>query len=165
MNFKKFKLTKGNHFIAMQYYGLILNRTLLVLITDEFLIGLKVNGLVIVESGVDSLTRSLTKSLAINNLLDNPYSYMKRSYLKKLEIHDIFGPEIINLNWSNFKIRRENIMNVTYDKRKKWGMGYYPHDGKVYITTKNGRTKEFIILGSQSGAAIKNWIKNEQPRK
>jgi len=37
-------------------------------------------------------------------------------------------------------------------------MGYYPHDGKVYVTTNNNKKKEFIILGAQSGEAIKNWI-------
>ena len=46
-------------------------------------------------------------------------------------------------------------------KEKKWGMGYYPHDGKVYVKTKNGKKKEFIILGSQSGKEIENWIKKK----
>jgi hypothetical protein len=37
-------------------------------------------------------------------------------------------------------------------------MGYYPHDGKVYVRTKDGKNREFIILGSQSGQEIKNRL-------
>lgn len=40
-------------------------------------------------------------------------------------------------------------------------MGYYPHDGKVYVKTYDGKKKEFIILGSQSGEEIKNWIEKK----
>jgi hypothetical protein len=51
MKFKDFELKDNNHFIAMQYYRLILNRTFLVLLTKDLVIGIKVNGLVSVESG------------------------------------------------------------------------------------------------------------------
>jgi hypothetical protein len=37
-------------------------------------------------------------------------------------------------------------------------MGYYPHDGKVYIETHDGKKKEFIMLGNQSGQKIANLI-------
>lgn len=50
MKFEDFELKDNNHFVAMQYYGLILNRTFLVLLTNDLLIGIKVNGLVSVES-------------------------------------------------------------------------------------------------------------------
>jgi len=158
MTFKDFELQEGNHFIAMEYYGLILNRTFLILITDKYLIGLKVNGLISVEGGSGDLSRWLSQKMVVRGDLQNPYSYIKSKYLLKIEDLDIFGGEILKAQDSNFKITRRKIQSVTYDKSKKWGMGYYPHDGKVYVKEENARKKEFIILGSQSGEKIKNWI-------
>jgi hypothetical protein len=120
-----------------------------------------VNGLISVEGGGDPLTRSITKNMAIQDDLQNPYSYMKSSYLRKIENLNIYGEDILKTEKPNFKINRNEIKSVTYDKRKKWGMGHYPHDGKVYVKTKNGKKKEFIILGSQSGKEIENWIEKK----
>lgn len=160
MTLTEFNLKKGNHFVAMQYYGLIMNRTFLILLTKEYLIGLKVNGLVSVQGGADPLTMLITYDMSIKSNVDNPYSYVKSKYLKKIEHLDIFGQEILNSNKSNFKIERKDIINVWHDKKKKWGMGYYPHDGKVYVKTLHKKW-EFIILGSQSGKEIEEWIKNK----
>lgn len=134
-----------------------MNRTFLVLILDDCLIGLKVNGLVSVEGGGDVLTRAIAKKMAIQDDLENPYSYLKSSYLRKIENMNVYSEAILKAEKSNFKINRKEIESVTYDKRKKWGMGYYPHDGKVYVKTTN-KKKEFIILGAQSGEEIKSWI-------
>jgi len=161
MKLKDYELKEGNHFIAMEYYNLIMNRTFLVLILEDCLIGLKVNGFISVEGGGDALTRSITKKMAIQDDLQNPYSYMKSSYLRKIENLNIYGEDILKTEKPNFKINRNEIKNATYDKRKKWGIGYYPHDGKVYVKTKNGKKKEFIILGSQSGKEIENWIEKK----
>lgn len=161
MKLKDYELKEGNHFVAMEYYNLIMNRTFLILISDEYLIGLKVNGLISVEGGGDPLTRSISKNMAIQDDLQNPYSYMKSSYLRKVENLNIYGEDILKTERPNFKINRNEIKSVTYDERKKWGMGYYPHDGKVYVKTKNGKKKEFIILGSQSGKEIENWIEKK----
>ena len=154
-----FELKEGNHFIAMQYYGLILNRTFLVLITDDYLIALKVNGIVSVEvNHGNPITRKITNSLAIKDDLENPYSYAKNSFLNRLADKDIYSEDILKDSSCNFRIPKSDILEVLYDKKKKWGMGSYPHDGKVFIKTNNKKI-EFIILGQQSGEKIKNWIK------
>lgn len=158
MKLKDFELIEGNHFVAMEYYNLIMNRTFLILILENSLIGLKVNGMVSIEGGGDSLTRSITKKMAIQDDLENPYSYMKSDFLRKVENLDIFSDEILKVDKSNFKINRQKIKSVNHDKRRKWGMGYYPHDGKIYVKTENNKKKELIILGSQSGEKIKTWI-------
>jgi hypothetical protein len=44
MTLQEFGLREENHFVAMEYYRLIMNRTFLVLLTPEYLVGLKVNG-------------------------------------------------------------------------------------------------------------------------
>lgn len=159
MRLKDYELKEGNHFIAMEYYNLIMNRTFLILIVEEYLIGLKVNGLISVEGAGDRLTRSITKNMAIQDDLQNPYSYIKSSYLQKIENLNIYEEDILKSEKPNFRINRNEIISVAFDKSKKWGMGYYPHDGRVYVKTTDGSKKEFIILGSQSGTKIENWIK------
>ena len=158
---RDYELKEGNHFIAMEYYNLILNRTFLVLILEDALVGLQVNGLISVEGGADALTRSITERLAIQDELQNPYSYMKSSYLRRIEGLNIYGEDILQAEKPNFKIYRDDIKKVTYDRKKKWGMGYYPHDGKVYVRTGNGKKREFIILGAQSGKEIQTWIESK----
>ncbi|AFM05447.1 hypothetical protein Fleli_3107 [Bernardetia litoralis DSM 6794] len=162
MKLKNYKLKNENHFVAMEYYNLIMNRTFLVLILEDYLIGMKVNGLVSVENNNDAITSAITRSMSIQGDLENPYSYMKNSYLRKIENLDIYGAEILKIERANFKINRNEIESATYDERQKWGMGYYPHDGKVYIKMKNGKKKEFIIVGSQSGKEIENWINKKE---
>lgn len=165
MKFEEFELTEDNHFIAMQYYGLILNRTFLVLITDEAIIGFKVNGLVSIESkggsGISGLiTKKIVDTMTIGGNLMNPYSYIKHKYLNKLHGLELSDENILKQNNSNFVIKKSDIKAAYYDLTKKWGMGYYPHDGKVYIELEKGKKREFIILGSQSGQKIANKILN-----
>ena len=81
MKFKDFELTGSNHFVAMQYYGLILNRTFLVIMVSDILIGIKVNGLVSVESGGSMIAKELSATMTINGDLQNPYSYIKSKYI------------------------------------------------------------------------------------
>lgn len=72
MKFKDLELTGDNHFIAMQYYGLILNRTYLVLLMDDRLVGIKVNGLVSIESGGNLLEKKLSNLMAVRGDLKTP---------------------------------------------------------------------------------------------
>ena len=158
MKFKDFALKSDNHFVAMQYYGLILNRTFLVILTNNELIGIKVNGLVSVESGGNIIAQEISATMTIRGDLQNPYSYVKTKYIEKLQDVELLDGSILKQNKSNFIIKRADIKNAYYDQKKKWGMGYYPHDGKVYIETKDGQKQEFIILGNQSGHKIANFI-------
>jgi hypothetical protein len=158
MKFKDFDFKGDNHFIAMQYYGLILNRTYLVIMTSELLIGIKVNGLVSVESGGNIIAKELSATMTIKGDLQNPNSYVKKKYIDRVQEFDLLDGSILTLDKSNFLIQRAEIKNAWYDPKKKWGMGYYPHDGKVYIETNAGKKRELIILGNQSGQKIANQI-------
>ncbi|MGD9583113.1 MAG: hypothetical protein AB7V26_05495 [Lysobacterales bacterium] len=92
--------------------------------------------------------------LAVDGDLNDPGSYVNEHRLKRS-------------SGANFSVRLEEICTVEYKPRKKWGMGYYPHDGRVLIGTAE-RTRELIILGNQSGQEISarltavvgrpNWI-------
>jgi hypothetical protein len=156
MKISEFEFRPDNHFVAMEYYRFILNRTFLILITSKELIGIKVNGLVGVESH-DPLVSLFP--LTIDGDLQNPYSYVSSKYIGRMKNIDLTSNDFFQMNRSNFRINRSDIIETTYDKRKKWGMGHYPHDGKVYIRTSNNHTREFIILGSQSGQEIKNRLR------
>lgn len=157
MRLADFKLDEGNYFVAMEYYALMLNRTLLILLTETHLIGIVANGLVSVRSSADPLTAIITGDLSIGGDLDNPLSYLNEKYLNRAKNLDLLGDDLLKINRANFRIRFDEISSVTYDPRKKWGMGYYPHDGKVYVLM-HGKKREFIVLGIQSGRDIANWI-------
>lgn len=158
MKLKDIELTDNNHFVAMEYYYLILNRTFLVIKTKGYLIGIQGNGLVSVEGGKDILTRQITTSMAIKGDLTNPYSYLKNKYLEKIADLNLIDGSIIEANKTNFLIETSDIKSSVYNPSKKFGMGPYPHDGRVTIETYNNIKREFIILGNQSGENIANFI-------
>jgi len=155
MKISEFEFTPHNHFVAMEYYRLILNRTFLVLITNKELIGIKVHGPIGAESH-DPLVNLLP--LTIDGDLQNPYSYISMKYINRIKDIDLQSADLIKIDSSNFRINKADIVETTYDKRKKWGMGHYPHDGRVYVKTKDYKKREFIIMGSQSGQEIKNRL-------
>jgi hypothetical protein len=157
MKFKDFELNERNHFVAMQYYGLILNRTFLVLIIEDALIGIKVNGLVSVESG-DAIANWIVKNMVVQGDLENKYSYMKSRFVDRMQDCDLLDGSILKEDRSNFIIQKADIIDAYHDPGKKWGMGYYPHDGKVYVKTRSGKKIEFIMLGNQSGQQIASLI-------
>ena len=142
----------------MEYYFLILNRTFLIIKTKDFLIGIQGNGLVSVEGGKDTLTRQITSNLAIKGDLTNPYSYLKNKHLEKIADLDLIDGSILEVNKTNFLIKTSDIKSATYNPAKKFGMGPYPHDGRVTIETYDNNKREFIILGNQSGESIANFI-------
>jgi hypothetical protein len=158
MKLKDFELNNDNHFIAMQYFGLILNKIYLVLLTKDRIIAIKVNGLVSIESSGNILAKELSNTMTVKGDLQNPYSYINPKYFAKMQDLELDDVNILAQNKSNFVIHRINVTNAYYDLKKKWGMGYYPHDGKVYVSTNDGKKKEFIILGNQSGHKVASLI-------
>ncbi len=132
-------------FIAMEYYALILNRTYKLSIDGKILDGKVCRGITSIESG-SGTARIITSKLAVHGDLNDPKSYVDDSLLDKS-------------NRANFSIHLNEICSVEYTPKKKWGMGYYPHDGRIFIRTARDK-REFIILGSQSGREIAALISN-----
>ncbi len=158
MTLKDIELTEDNHFVAMEYYYFILNRTYLVIKAKGFLIGIQGNGQVSVEGGKDILTRQITSHMAIKGDLTNPHSYLKNKYLEKVADLNLLDGSIIDANKTNFLIKLTDITSSVYNPAKKFGMGPYPHDGRVTIETNANQKREFIILGNQSGEHIATFI-------
>ena len=82
----------------------------------------------------------------------------KEKYLKKAATLNLIDESIIEANKTNFLIKLSDIKSAIYNPSKKFGMGYYPHDGRVIIETFDNKKREFIILGNQSGESIANLI-------
>lgn len=165
MTLKDIELTADNHFVAMEYCYLVLNRTFLVIKKEGLLIGIQGNGLVTIEGGDDFLTELITSKMAVKGDLTNQYSYLKNKYLEKVANLNLIDGSLIEANKTNFLIKLSDIKSALYNPSKKFGMGYYPHDGRVTIETYDHKKREFIILGNQSGEKIANLIigKSEMP--
>jgi len=129
-------------FVAMEYYALMLNRTFLVSVTGERLVGVVCRGLTS-EPG-PGIFNLLVAPMVVRGDLNDPRSYVSDRRLRAS-------------NRANFSIDLKDVKHVRYDKRKKWGMGQHPHDGKVYVEIADSQ-REFIILGTQSGEDIANRL-------
>jgi hypothetical protein len=127
-------------FVAMEYYAIVLNRTFLIRVGDSEITGSVCRGLTAVAGGGDLLTREINGRLSVPGNLADPTSYVDQATLSKT-------------HGANFVISLSKVKSVAYDPRKKWGMGPYPHDGRVTIVTAE-KKREFIILGTQDGSEI-----------
>lgn len=130
-------------FVGMEYYALLLNRTFVLSIDDAHLRGVRCRGLTSTAGGRDALARFINRRLAVTGDLDDPSSYIG---------------ERRRPHRADFGIPLHAITAVVHDPRPKWGMGYYPHDGRVLVYTATG-TREFIVLGRQSGRAIGDYLR------
>jgi hypothetical protein len=125
-------------FIAMEYYGLILNRTYFVVATKESLAGVRVGGLV------------ASPPMARQELI-NP-----RHYLGDADLSLVHGI----LNQSRSTSRSEHgffnypwsiVNGFSFNDKPKWGMGNVPYSGRLFLVLADGRQRELILLGKQDG--------------
>lgn len=127
-------------FVAMEYYALVLNRTFVISIDGDRLEGVQCRGLTSTAGGRDALTRYINDRLAVHGDLDDPSSYIgdRRPW---------------HYRRADFAIPLRDIRSAEHDPRLKWGMGYYPHDGRIHLRT-DAHARELIVLGRQSGRGI-----------
>ena len=162
MKLEEFQLADGNYFFAMEYYAGVLNRTYLVLTTAESIIGLVVHRTIASSNRGDPLTRLITSNFSPSGDLSNPVAYVDEKYRTKYSDVDLQNGDLKQISSANFRSALSEITDIYHDPNKKWGMGPYPHDGKVYI--EFGKSKrEFVILGDQSGEKIVNAVKDRLP--
>jgi len=146
----------------MEYYAGILNRTYLVIMTAESFIGLVVHGVIASNDRGDPLTRLIASKLSPSGDLSNPMAYVDEKYRKRYSDVDLNNGDLKQISSANFRSALSEITDVSYDPTKKWGMGPYPHDGKVYIEFRKSK-REFIILGDQSGERIAAAVRDRLP--
>jgi hypothetical protein len=117
------------HFVAIEYYWLIWNRTFVVFITPDGLYGWKASG------AVTNAKRDYYEPLV--ELASEPELAQDLGAIRKLS----------KLN-GGFLIARSDIASVESSYKLKWGMGGIPHSGRITVTTNTGHSREFIVLGN-----------------
>jgi hypothetical protein len=157
MRLSDIQLTENNYFVAMEYYGLILNRTFLVILTESHLIGMVSNGLVNTRIAPDPWTAMLTHGFSVQGNLYNKNTYISEKQLKRLSSIDLLSNDFLKLDRANFRISYADISEVFYDPHKNWWAFCRPCDGKIYLSTAD-KKREFLILGNQSGLDISRRI-------
>ena len=126
-------------FVAMEYYGLIMNRTYVVFIAPEGLYGWMAHGPV----------------AATNRAYFEPYQQMLRE--EQLTRNRKAIQKLSQLS-GGFVLDRIDIASVTDSDRRKWGMGGLPHSGSVRVRLVSGKSREFILLGRVTPGRIRHKI-------
>lgn len=127
-------------FVAMEYYALVLNRCFVISIDGERLRGVQCRGITGRTGGHDLVSRLLDRRFAVQGDPFDPSSYIDPRLRTRPRRADFLLP-------------LRQIRAVEHDPRPKWGLGEIPHDGRILLRTGRG-TREFIVLGRQSGHAI-----------
>jgi hypothetical protein len=139
------------YFIAMEYKGLS-NCILKIYITDSLIMGAKVNGYIVCAPNLGIGTTVPMKHMR------EPEAYVK----KKLDVYDsLLADEsaFLKRDKYNFIVRRSAVIKIWHDPTHKWGMGYYPDMGKIYLespkTSENKEAvRELILVGDQDAKGI-----------
>ncbi|HEY2349402.1 MAG TPA: hypothetical protein VGH64_10310 [Puia sp.] len=139
-------------FIAMEYKGM-LNCIYKIYITDSLVLGAKVNGYITVQPNF-----GLGTSIPFK-VMHDPEAYVNKKKDEKYE-NLLNDPDaFLKTDKQNFIIRISDIKQVYHDPTPKWGMGYYPHTGKIMVeaskTTQNAKAeREFILVGDQNPSKV-----------
>lgn len=134
----------GWSFVAMEYHALLLNRCFVVSIEGGSLRGRKCRGLTGDVTGRGGLSRLLHRRWAVEGDRNDPSSYIQDEPVDSTRGRG---------SRADFRIPLADIEAVRHDPRRKWGMGEYPHDGRIRVSTGRGE-REFIVLGRQSASDI-----------
>ena len=140
---------KAAYFIAMEYKGLS-NRIYKVFITDSLIMCAKVNGYITVEPSFGMGT------VVPKSVMHNPEAYVNAEIAAKYPDLLADNQQFLKADKDNFIIRKTDIKKIYYNPEKKWGMGYYPDNGRIIIETtrkvkdyNNSLEREFILVGDQ----------------
>jgi Zn-dependent protease with chaperone function len=128
-------------FIAMTYYGLVLNRTFRVIVTERTVSGARVRGL-------------LSAPMSVGPQHDNPEFYVNARLDGVYADLDPESAEFLARDRANFRIARDDIERVELIERAKWGMGPVPTAGRIMLHLRGGKRRELILLGRPDAAAI-----------
>ncbi|WMX13212.1 hypothetical protein [Aureispira sp. CCB-E] len=155
-------------FYAMEYINIIGNRILKVWITPKYIFAAKVKGFTSEYTGISFYDQNLAihpllrlePKAYVNSKEENKYS---RFFFEKMS-----PQQFMRLNKENFVIHKNKIKRIDYTKKKKWGMGNYPHTGRIFIKTEKNEfnkknNREFIIIADQNIERIMSiLVKNHE---
>lgn len=132
-------------FIAMEYYGLILNRTYFVGATKDSFAGVRVGGLV------------ASPSMAREELF-NPRHYLGNADLTVVQdkLNQTRSTSTCEHGLFNYPWRE--IKGFRFSDKPKWGMGNVPYSGRLFLELADGKQRELILLGKQDGLNLLNHL-------
>ncbi len=139
-------------FLAMEYYGLMLNRTYAISATKTMICGAKIFGAV----------GSPRSGLGIYRWRD-PRNFIDRKTEEKYHGVSPESPEFLTVNKDNFQINCSDVVAVAFSGKKKLSMGGIPHSGTLTLGTKGHKPRELILLGDQDGAEIEMKLRGICP--
>ncbi len=134
-------------FLAMEYYSLILNRSYAVVVKKNAICGAKVFGAV-----------GSPRNAIGAYLWSDPRNFISR---KTLETYNAVDPEstaFLAVDKVNFQIPCASVQGVGFTSRKKMSMGGVPHSGSLFVHLTDGRKREFILLGNQTGEEVERLV-------
>jgi hypothetical protein len=150
---------KTPYFIAMEYKGMS-NCIYKVFITDSLIMCAKVNGYITVEPSFGMGT------VVPREVMHIPEAYVNRNMEGKYAGLLSDNQQFMKADKANFIIRKSGIARIYHNPEKKWGMGYYPHHGRIIIQTKtkvkgynNSLERELILIGDQDPDVILKMLR------
>lgn len=130
-------------FIAMEYWLVLLNRMYLVTVVDGKLCGAKIRG-----------TSFSPKTPQANKPWYDLKFYLTEDVVNRYRGIDPGSTDFKPINRANFQAALNDLKSAEFDTREKFGMGYVPHTGRLYIEWNGGKKREFMLLGDQNGKEI-----------
>lgn len=139
-------------FLAMEYYGLMMNRTFAISATKSMVCGAKMFG--VVGSPRSGLGMYLWR---------DPRNFIDRKTQEKYRGVSPESAEFLSVNKDNFQINCADVVGIAFSGKKKLSMGGIPHSGTLTLETKGHKPREFILLGDQDGADIELKLRGVCP--
>lgn len=134
-------------FVALTYYGLVLNRTYRVIVTERMIAGARVRGL-------------LSAPLTVTERHYDPEFYVSEKLERRYANVDPESSELLAVDHANFQIDRGTVERVELIERRKWGLGGIPSPGRIVVHHAGGR-RELILIGRQDAHAIVRGLTRE----
>jgi len=131
-------------FVGLEYYGLILNRVIAVLLSPRSLVILRADATVIAPHH-------------LSEAWFEPTFYLTARILNRYSPMAMESDELLHIDRANRRMSLNDIATVQFEPKAKWGMGSVPHSGKIFIGTIE-RREEIILLGNQNGSQIQDRI-------
>jgi heat shock protein HtpX len=141
--------TRAWTFVAMEFYGMVLNRVYRVIVTDRKICGARVRG-----------TMS-SPFFEPSESWQDPDFYPSPELEQRYANIDVESSEFLATDKANFQYDRTVLAGVEFSDRPKWGMGNIPHSGRIVLRLQDGSRRELILLGRQPGSAIRDSLAGE----
>jgi hypothetical protein len=128
----------------MEYYLLMWNRSFEITMTASSLCGAFVQGVIAANS----------PSVAAARMSNDATKLVNSKKLAQARAHEPGSPSYLAMHRFNFAVPQAMVLGIRFDPRPKWGMGPVPHSGRLHLDLRDGKRREFILLGQQDGVAL-----------